>query len=342
MVCMIEKIAQGIFRIELPIPNSPLQTVNTYLLKGKERDLLIDSGMNNEKCKATLQNALRELGTKMEKVDFFITHLHDDHFGLAPSLAHNGATIYINAPDAQFLGDVKMWEKGFIHGKSNGFPEEDLKIYIEQKPYFLKKIPREELRKAAENSSIKSSEGQRFQILREGKIFNVGDYSFKCLMTPGHSRGHTCLYETREKFLFSGDHILEDITPAIFLWPGEIRNPLGESLDSLDRVFDLEVTSVLPGHRSPFRDHRERIYEIKTHHQERESEIISVMNSKGKHAYEIASKVTWNIPRPWDEFALELKWMALAETLAHLNHLVEKKEVKWKYSNGNIYYYFLN
>ena len=40
---MIEKILPGIFKIELPLPDISLQTVNTYLLKGKERNLIIDS-----------------------------------------------------------------------------------------------------------------------------------------------------------------------------------------------------------------------------------------------------------------------------------------------------------
>ncbi len=338
---MIEEIADDMFRIELPIPNSPLQTVNTYLLKGEERDLLVDSGMDEEECKASLQKALHNLGTNLEKIDFFITHLHIDHFGLAPTLASNGATIYLNAPEAFFFGNINLWEKGFEYGKINGFPEEDLKKHLVQKPRFLKEIPRKELRIAAENNSVNSPDGHRFQILGEGDDLNIGNHSFKCVFTPGHSRGHTCLYEPSQKIIFSGDHILEDITPAIFLWPGEDRDPLAEYLKSLDKVFGLDVSYVLPGHRSPFQKHRKRIKELKQHHQDRENEITSVMNAKGKHAFEIASKVTWNIPRPWDEFALELKWMALAETLAHLNHLAGKKEVHWKYGTDNICYYYL-
>ena len=36
------------------------------------------------------------------KKQIFITHLHEDHFGLAPELASNSSTIYINAPEAAF------------------------------------------------------------------------------------------------------------------------------------------------------------------------------------------------------------------------------------------------
>ena len=99
---MIEKILPGVFRIELPMPGSPLQTVNSYLLKGRERNLLIDSGMDQEKCKTALVEALQELDINMEQTDFLITHLHEDHFGLAHILASNKSTIYLNFPETAF------------------------------------------------------------------------------------------------------------------------------------------------------------------------------------------------------------------------------------------------
>ena len=34
-------------------------------------------------------------------------------------------------------------------------------------------------------------------------------------MTPGHMLGHICLYDEEKQILFSGDHILGDITPVI-------------------------------------------------------------------------------------------------------------------------------
>lgn len=50
----------------------------------------------------------------------------------------------------------------------------------------------------------------------------------------------------------------------------------------------------------------------------------------GKSAYEIASKVSWNIPLPWEQFTTELKWMALAETLAHLKYMEHQEKVTSK------------
>lgn len=339
---MIEETLPGIYRIEVPLPDNPLQTVNSYLLKGKEKDLLIDTGMNKDECRVVLLSALQDLGANMENIDIFITHLHHDHFGLAITLASNGSIIYLNAPDAIFLGDANVWEKGFMYGKMNGFPEEELQKALEKRDDFLKNIPIEDIKKAIEKCAgdVPLRE-ERFRFLSDEDTLNVGEYSFKCLMTPGHSRGHLCLYETRNKFLFSGDHILEDITPAIFLWPGEKQNPLKDYLNSLDRVFDLEVTTVLPGHRNAFQDYRGRISQIKAHHYRRKEEIASLLDIKGKNVYQIASKVSWNIPLPWNQFTPELKWMALAEILAHLKYMEEEGQVKSELQTGNVIHYYL-
>ncbi|HHU76624.1 MAG TPA: MBL fold metallo-hydrolase [Firmicutes bacterium] len=338
---MIEKVLPGIFRIALPMPGSPLQSVNTYLLRGKERDLLIDSGINQKECKTALIKALSELDVSMEQTDFFITHLHEDHFGLAPILATDKSTIYLNFPETAFWADPGRWNTGLDHGRKNGFPGEELNRFFKKTPGFLKRLPLDEMAKAVqfyqENIPAK---GIRLQIIGDGERLNIGGYSLVCLFTPGHSSGHICLYEPDKKFLFSGDHILETITPAIFLWSGESWNPLHEYLKSLDKVLRLEIDIVLPGHRGIFRDCRARVAEIKKHHSIREGEIASVLDANGKSAYEIASNVSWNIPLPWEQFSVELRWMALAETLAHLKYMEERGKTTVKPQDNGLELYY--
>jgi len=53
-----------------------------------------------------------------------------------------------------------------------------------------------------------------FEVLKDkdNDKLNVGEYKFICVETPGHTKGHICLYEPDKKILFSGDHILGNIT----------------------------------------------------------------------------------------------------------------------------------
>lgn len=334
-----------IFKIELPMPYVSLQTVNVYLLRGRERNLIIDSGINRSECKKVLLSALQELGVDVENTDFFITHLHEDHFGLAPELAAADAKVFLNAPEAAFWEAPGRWEEGLVHGLRSGFPGEELAKFIRETPDFLEKLPLEEMKEALTAYRGQTSPRGRLKIIDDGASLTVGEYNLQCIMTPGHSSGHLCLYEPQKNILFSGDHILETITPAIFLWPGEDRNPLREFLDSLDKVAALEVDLILPGHRKVFRDFQGRITELKKHHDHREREIASFLSTNGeggKTAYEIASAVTWNISEPWEQFTAELKWMALAETLAHLKFMEHQGKIRRELLNNGKEHYFLH
>jgi len=43
---------------------------------------VIDTGLNRKECLEAMETGLREIKVDLGKTDFFITHLHADHFGL--------------------------------------------------------------------------------------------------------------------------------------------------------------------------------------------------------------------------------------------------------------------
>ena len=161
-------------------------------------------------------------------------------------------------------------------------------------------------------------------VLQDGDEIIAGDYRFKCVSTPGHSLGHTCLYEPNKKILVAGDHILIDITPNIQCWSDD-HNPLQNYLASLDKVNDMEIDLVLPGHRRLITDHRRRIAELKEHHQRRLKEVISILGDDPKTAYQVASQMTWDLDcDSWEQFPRAQKWFATGEAIAHLRYLEKK------------------
>jgi glyoxylase-like metal-dependent hydrolase (beta-lactamase superfamily II) len=147
--------------------------------------------------------------------------------------------------------------------------------------------------------------------------------------TPGHTPGHICLYEPSKKVFICGDHILFDITPNITL-SSEEGNPLREYLVSLDKVYDLAVELVLPGHRSVFRNQKGRIRELEQHHQTRLEEVICILAKGKQNAFQIASQMTWDIGyKSWALFPPAQKLFAFGEALAHLKYLEEEGQVGW-------------
>jgi glyoxylase-like metal-dependent hydrolase (beta-lactamase superfamily II) len=171
-------------------------------------------------------------------------------------------------------------------------------------------------------------------ILEDGDQIIAGSYYFKCVSTPGHSMGHTCLYEPHKKILVAGDHILIDITPNIQCWSDE-QNPLKAYLASLDKVDGMEIDLVLPGHRRLITDHRRRIAELKEHHKTRLTEVLSILSNNPRTAFEVASRMTWDLDCvSWENFPRAQKWFATGEAIAHLRYLQRKEYVIKKDENG--------
>lgn len=315
---MIEEVFPNIFREEIPLPQNPLKAINSYVIKGDGRFLMIDTGMNRPECLQAMEAYIKELGVDLKRTDFFITHLHADHLGLVSELAQDSSKVYFNYPDTEIINDPNHWEEMAASAGMNGFPESDIEAAILKHP------------------------GRRYHarrplpltLLREGDRIAAGKYVFQCVETPGHTRGHMCLYEPKEKVFFSGDHILESITPNISLWTAD-DDPLRDYLQSLDKINEYDIERVLPGHRRPFDHHRRRIAELKKHHEARNEEVLSILKKGGQSAYQVASNMSWDIDcERWEDFPLPQQWFAGGEALAHLQYLQGLGRVKRELQNG--------
>lgn len=320
-----EEILPNLYRVEVPLFGSPLKALNSYVIKGAQRSLIIDTGWNREDCRKALTSGLRECGVNLEEADFFITHMHADHAGLVSSLAADGARVYFSQADAAFFGSpaVEHWERQTNFARIHGFPEEEFERILGGHP----------------GHKYSSGAHSDFYILKDGDTISIDDYVFECIETPGHTKGHICLYEPSRKIFICGDHMLVDITPNITLWSDE-QNPLNEYLMSLDKVYDLDVGLVLPGHRSIFKNHKERIRELKRHHQVRLNEIISILEKGKQNVFQIASQMTWDVTyKSWDLFPPAQKWFAFGEAVAHLKYLEEKGRVGEKIQEQEIVFF---
>jgi len=100
---MVEEIMKNVYRIEVPLPENPLKALNSYLIRGSERCLLVDTGFNWVECKEAQLNGLAELGVEMSQVDFFLTHVHGDHSGLLYELASPESTVFCSQTDWDIL-----------------------------------------------------------------------------------------------------------------------------------------------------------------------------------------------------------------------------------------------
>lgn len=75
--------------------------------------------------------------------------------------------------------------------------------------------------------------------------FTVGNLEFEVIHTPGHTSGCTCLYESTNHILFTGDTIFSDCYGTTSLISGDFQ----AMKLSLDKVFNrFENIKIFPGH----------------------------------------------------------------------------------------------
>ncbi len=321
---MIEKVTDGVYRIEVPLPRNPLKYTNSYLIKGDKESLIVDTGMNREECYKALSLALKELDVVDPSI--FITHLHADHIGLAGEFG--AKEVFFSKTESEIV--LKMlddpseyWRTILENYMANGFPQEEAKKMLKLHP----------------GIRYTSMEKIEFTELKDGDEIEIGDFRLKCLETPGHSPSHMCLYDEDRKVFFSGDHVLIDITPNITWWPF-LDNSLKSYLESLDKVCNLDVNLVLPGHRRLWKDLRKRIEEIRRHHQARLKEALMALD-RPKTAWEVAPSITWDLVYSnWEDVNVVQKWFAVGETIAHLEYLFKQGVIEKEISgDGNVRYF---
>lgn len=314
----MEEILSNIYRVQMPLPGNPLKAINSYIIKGKKRNLTIDTGMNRVECREAMNVALKQLDVDLNRTDFIATHLHADHSGLIPSLATAGSQVYCSEEDGEsinLLGDItsRHWTGMRDYAAVSGFPEDELNKAIARHP-----------------ANVYGPKGKiSFTPLSNGEQISIDNYVLQCVETPGHTMGHICFYEPTQKILFSGDHILGDITPNISQWADDV-SMLELYFDSLQKIKNLDIKMVLPGHRRVIHDCNQRIEQLRAHHQTRLNEVITILQNKScLTAYQVASNMSWDLTfKSWQQFPVQQKWFATGEAIAHLEYLVRQKVIR--------------
>jgi glyoxylase-like metal-dependent hydrolase (beta-lactamase superfamily II) len=302
---MADQIAKSLYRIVVPLPNSPLKDLNSYVIKGGDRNLIIDTGFNRSVCYEAMQKGLQQLDIDLTRTDFMLTHMHADHTGLVTRLATEGSRIFFSRIDSRVFDEDNSWQPLVDFAEINGFPADELQKALTNHPGF---------KYSPEKKPV-------FTLIDDGDFIECGGYRLQCIATPGHTQGHICLYEKDKKIFFTGDHILFDITPHIESW-AYTTNSLADYMASLDKVYSLPVDLVLPGHRNFQGNLKDRINELKIHHRERADEVLEVLGDKAMNAYAIAGGMTWDIDcERWEDFPIAQKWFATGEAIAHLRYL---------------------
>ena len=313
------EVAPSIWKITVPIP-FPLKTVNIYALVGANGTwAIVDTGMGTPDARSAFAAGLQRAGLSIDKLQAIVlTHHHPDHIGLSGELhEQSGAKVYMHPIDEESVQLIWSGTMPERFGRVSGF---FTKHGLPQTSLWLNRVDREESRRIL---SVPPHEA--FTLVEDSTYLDLVGDRYRVIWTPGHADGQICLFRERDGVFLAADHVLPRITPNIGLYSEHDRNnPLGDYLASLEKVSKLPASIVLPGHGEPFIGLAERTQEITEHHYEREDRLLAMLDTQPQNAYQLTEQLFHNRRLNSDE----TKRMAVAEVLAHLEHMRYNKRVE--------------
>ena len=197
---------------------------NIWHLRGRDRDLLVDSGMGvvslREHVPLVTERPLLAVAS----------HSHYDHVGahheFAERLAHPAEAPLLAAPTRQNLL-IEPWVTDDI------FPA------LPPAPY------------SSTTYAVKAAPATR--LIADGDMVDLGDRHLEVIHTPGHSPGGIALFERATGILFSGDIVYDG--PLVEDLP---HSNAADYLRSMRRLMELPVRVVHGGHFPSYSGERHR------------------------------------------------------------------------------------
>ncbi len=201
---------------------------NIWFIQGRDRNLVIDSGMGLSPLTPMLLD-LSEL-----PVTAVMTHCHFDHMGGAHEfehrLGHRACSDVYHDPMPSFdqvRGSAFVRAETFNALPYSGFTFES---------YMVRPAP-------------------LTGYLDEGDIVDLGNRTFQVFYLPGHSPDSIALYEKESGLLFSGDTIYDgDLFDTVY------HSNRQDYRESLQRLKELPISTVHGGHFGSFG--KQRMHEI--------------------------------------------------------------------------------
>ncbi len=325
----IKEVYKNIYTFPVVLPKSPLKAINIYVIKDKNKTLVLDTGYNMQESKDSMLEGLNALGVKLEDTELILTHLHSDHTGLASMFDDAGCPVCASKIDGDNIN-------GMAKGNYWKFMDLLLRYYgIDESEIGLKDNP---------GYVFRLKHQIDFKTLEYGQVIDTGEYQFEVLNLIGHTPGHIGLLERKHKILFCADTILDRITPNITFWGFEFGDILGTYIKTLLMLRGEDIELCFSTHRDMVLDYRKRINEIIAHHILRLQEILDALEEDREYTIrEISPRISWRIKADsWDEFPPAQKFFASGETMAHVEHLVTMGNVSREERNGILYFKKIN
>ena len=295
--------AEPIFALQVPSP-FPEGRTQVYVI-ASDPITIVDAGVATERAFDALVSGLAGHGLAPGDIKrIVLTHKHIDHIGNAWRIREQSAAeIFIHESEVEALRDVDPSGEEF-----GGLVRERLLDW---------NVPAAVLPDTSQTFQWAIEPADATQ-LADGMRLPTAEGELEVIHTPGHTLGSVCLRFGQS--LFSGDHVLPDISPNIGGGDMRRRGLLEHYFNSLRKIAGLvgDGVQVFPGHGMPFSGLRERCDALIRHHEQRLEQIVRILDRRDPQTvYEVARKLFGTL----EGFHVVL---GCAEAASHLEYLADR------------------
>ncbi|HWK27879.1 MAG TPA: MBL fold metallo-hydrolase [Solirubrobacter sp.] len=301
-----ERILPGVWRLRLPLDLPAVPHCNAWALQAGDGIVLVDTGMHDRGSMTHFETALQKTGHSVDDIRLIvITHAHIDHCGQAPPLAERaGCEVWMHPGWKLHARDAPDLDETIEVALQSGVPEAPLQRWAER-------------RRGLGSGQAGTLYADRD--LLPGVTIETDAGTWQVIETPGHAPSHVCLHQPEQRLLISGDHLLGRVSQYFDV--GFTPDPVGEFLDSLDKVDALDARLALAGHARPFTDLHGHVEANRTLLARNLDAVRAQLRTGEQTAYAITRAVVG------EHFTEELAAWQLAMTRAWLTHLEARGEV---------------
>ena len=248
--------------------------VNVYVLLGPDETVLVDSGFPGRA--EELLVAIEQLGRPASSIRrIFYTHTHIDHMGAGPDWAS-----LVPAEHVVWHGAVGFAESWDVENEATTRWGTWLGDVIEE-PRILDVIA---------NNKQKVELKQRppigpIRVAREGEPISAGPCILEPVFVPGHDPHHIALWDNTRKLAFTGDAVLAVPTPLCRVMGDDV----GQYLESLARLTELDVEVAYPGHGIPLTRFEGQVARSREFVEDRNDKILKMLSTGAMSVHQLAT-----------------------------------------------------
>ena len=323
------EVAPGILWLRLPLTMT-LDHVNCYALEEEGGWTLVDTGMASKHTK-TLWQAIMAGPLRSKPVTrLIVTHYHPDHIGLAGWFQAQGVELVTTRTSWLYARMLTLEEQhqhtpeAMLYYQRAGLDAAWRAAKAEERPFNFR--------------DIVSPMPPGFTRIRAGDIITAGGRRWLVRTGDGHAPEHAMLWSLNDHLILAGDQLLPTISANIAVYPTEPdADPLTEWLDSTRALMPYAQDNhlVLPGHKLPYLGLPDRLGEMIADHKAALDRLLDHLKTP-KPAMDCFAPL---FKRP---IGPETFGMALSESVAHLNCLLQRGLVSREISDGGAWIWRTN